>query len=354
MNEQLNFNDIINLLTAKKQIDKNEAEQFLHTFFNLLRKEIPTKHVVTLDNLGTFSLQPVTKKETMQENLVNEDKASPCFEFQFLPSKALKEIVNKPFSHFEATPLHDDVVLRDISEETLCNDNSEVDNFNNTVYFFEQPKESEAALSEKNQPFSGEAQQTIEIIEETLQTSHISDKKEIEHKTTTSTENRPKDNSIKTDLTRPFVHHKRKNPGVLITGLSAILLLSASVFVYFQWRQRHKKKMPIAHHTLVEAKNVKAVKPTSEGKKKPVAIPFEKVTLKRGQTLRLLALEKFGHRDFWIYIYFENKARIKNPNRLPLNFELIVPNATKYGIDVNDSASITKAKQLSDEILKNY
>ncbi|MDR2816627.1 MAG: hypothetical protein LBB62_08005, partial [Proteiniphilum sp.] len=43
----------------------------------------------------------------------------------------------------------------------------------------------------------------------------------------------------------------------------------------------------------------------------------EKTILQEGKTLRLLALDLFGNREFWVYIYLENRDKIPNPNRVP-------------------------------------
>ncbi len=76
-----------------------------------------------------------------------------------------------------------------------------------------------------------------------------------------------------------------------------------------------------------------------------------KVRLTQGKTLRVLALELFGSREFWVYIYLENKTQISNPNQVPIGLELIVPDQAKYGIDANDPSSVLKAKEMSENIL---
>ena len=76
-----------------------------------------------------------------------------------------------------------------------------------------------------------------------------------------------------------------------------------------------------------------------------------RVRLTQGKTLRILALELFGSREFWIYIYLENKEQIINPNQVPVGLELIVPDQAKYGIDANDPRSVLKAKEMSKNVL---
>lgn len=75
------------------------------------------------------------------------------------------------------------------------------------------------------------------------------------------------------------------------------------------------------------------------------------VVLGMGQTLRLLALDHYGHREFWIYIYLENRDKINNPNNVPVGIELVIPSKQKYDINANNPNSIKKAIEKGNEEL---
>ena len=66
--------------------------------------------------------------------------------------------------------------------------------------------------------------------------------------------------------------------------------------------------------------------------------------------LSSLARKYYGHYSFWVYIYLENKSKIKNPDNLPVGVTLIIPLPQKYGINSRDPESIRKAKALEKEI----
>ena len=78
-----------------------------------------------------------------------------------------------------------------------------------------------------------------------------------------------------------------------------------------------------------------------------------KITLQKGETLRLLAQNLFGNREFWVYIYLVNKNNIPNPNVVPVGTELIIPDPTRFPIDASDPQSVSKAKSLGDSLLRN-
>jgi hypothetical protein len=79
-----------------------------------------------------------------------------------------------------------------------------------------------------------------------------------------------------------------------------------------------------------------------------------KVMLSAGKTLRQLALEHFGSKEFWVYIYLENRDRINNPNVVPANILLTLPLASKYDLNASNPSAVTKAKQLGDEVIRRF
>ncbi len=78
------------------------------------------------------------------------------------------------------------------------------------------------------------------------------------------------------------------------------------------------------------------------------------VKTKRGDRLNLLALDYYGNKLFWVYIYEHNKSKISNPNSIPVGVELNIPAKSVYGIDANDKESVRKAGALQTQILSKY
>lgn len=75
------------------------------------------------------------------------------------------------------------------------------------------------------------------------------------------------------------------------------------------------------------------------------------VKIEPGSRLTLISLEYYGSKVFWVYLYEYNKARIKDPNNIPVGTRIEVPAPETYGIDVHDKASVRKASALQTEIL---
>ena len=91
-----------------------------------------------------------------------------------------------------------------------------------------------------------------------------------------------------------------------------------------------------------EAKGVEAEK---EPEAKPVTCK-----VKASTTLCDLARRYYGDYHFWIYIYQENREKIKDPNNLQSGIVLVIPPAEKYGIDANNQESIDKAAAAIDAL----
>ncbi|MDR3141367.1 MAG: HU family DNA-binding protein [Tannerellaceae bacterium] len=78
------------------------------------------------------------------------------------------------------------------------------------------------------------------------------------------------------------------------------------------------------------------------------------VQIKKGDRLNLIALDYYGNKLFWVYIYEHNKSKIKNPNSIPVGLELEIPAKSVYNIDANDQASLRRASVLQSQILSKY
>ncbi len=77
-------------------------------------------------------------------------------------------------------------------------------------------------------------------------------------------------------------------------------------------------------------------------------------TLTAKMVLFRMARKHYGEAHFWVYIYQENRDKIRNPNNVEPGTVVVIPPKEKYGIDPNDKQSVNKAKRLSYEILSQY
>lgn len=76
------------------------------------------------------------------------------------------------------------------------------------------------------------------------------------------------------------------------------------------------------------------------------------VKLQSGSRLTLIALEHFGDKSFWPYIFEVNTDKLKAPNLVQTGMVLYLPDPAYYGIDAQDPASVQKAKNRAAQLLK--
>ena len=73
-------------------------------------------------------------------------------------------------------------------------------------------------------------------------------------------------------------------------------------------------------------------------------------TVTERQFLTKIAAKHYGNADFWVYIYEENRSIIKNPNTIAPGTKVVIPPASKYGIDKNNPESLRAARKKIQEI----
>ena len=81
-------------------------------------------------------------------------------------------------------------------------------------------------------------------------------------------------------------------------------------------------------------------------------LPRKSVKMFPGRTLRLIALDKLGDREFWVYIYMINKDKIENPNVVPIGLVLELPHENEYPMNASNPDDVVNAKKLGDELIK--
>jgi len=262
------------LLANQANIPNAESEAFLKSLFDLITETLSEDEEIKIKDFGTFRLIPIQERERGNVNSLD-----------FVPAAALKELVNKPFSHFETILLNEGV--------------------------------------------------TFEGVEEV-----------VEGKTRPTAPTAP--------ITEPV--QRTKIPPVWIPILGGVAIALASLFFFMQWQVGKQPVKDSLNRNRPSSQTSPATmtSPVESVRMKELPESLEKVVLQEGKTLRLIAEDKLGNREFWIYIYLKNKNKIKNPNIVSVGTELIIPDPSEYNIDASDSQSIAKAKALGDDELKKF
>ena len=75
------------------------------------------------------------------------------------------------------------------------------------------------------------------------------------------------------------------------------------------------------------------------------------IPMPAGSSLTQIAMEYYGDKTFWVYIYEHNKSKIKDFNNVPAGTVLKLPLPSTYGINAKSKTSVDKAKQKQAQLL---
>lgn len=146
MNEKLNIQDLIDTLAERHGMSKKNADSFVKEFFQLIEESLEKDKYVKIRGLGTFKLIDVGSRESVNVNTGERFEIQGHTKVSFTPEPALKDIINRPFSHFETVVLNDTTVL----EDTLLENDSEDDEDIETKTSEQVEEKVEPTVEEKN------------------------------------------------------------------------------------------------------------------------------------------------------------------------------------------------------------
>lgn len=114
MNDKLNIQNLIDSLAEKHGIDKKVADGFVKGFFSLIEEGLEKDRYVKIKGLGTFKLIDVESRESINVNTGERFEIQGHTKISFTPDSSLKEVINRPFAHFETVPLNENTVFEDM------------------------------------------------------------------------------------------------------------------------------------------------------------------------------------------------------------------------------------------------
>lgn len=147
MNEKITLQDLVELLSIKLGITKKHADTIVREFFNLIEEALATEKYVKIKGLGTFKLTEVDSRESMNVNTGERIEIQGHTKISFTPDTIMKDLINKPFSHFETVVLNDGVQLEDTPFEEEAKTDEITDE--KVEIIVEQPEMQVAAVEEE-------------------------------------------------------------------------------------------------------------------------------------------------------------------------------------------------------------
>lgn len=385
MNEKVNIQNLIELLVEKHRITPKEAEEFVKTFFAVIEEGLEQDKYVKIKGLGTFKLIGVESRGSIDVNTGERIEIQGHTKVSFTPDSALKELINRPFGHFETVILNENTVLEDTPIEKAGEDELEDVSIGQNV-----ADESDTISEIPSEPASPLIESVIAT--EKVATEEDADEQQEEEGKISTTEETLKNSQQKEDTYEGVLQQtdikENKDNGLkwFMIALACVLLACAGIVFYLYYPDLQEESIPVSSEeeytyptvtmglqqdsiqedslkrtedTLripqsttaeenpvsrqqVEKKVVpeepqKVVKKTTV-KSQPVnpdSVNYEIVgtettyTVKEGETLTRISLRFYGTKALWPYIVKHNADVLKNPNNVTSGTTLKIPKLIK-------------------------
>ena len=387
MNEKITLQDLVELLSEKNDMTKKSADAFFRGMFELIEEALTNEKYVKVKGLGTFKLTEVDSRESMNVNTGERIEIQGHTKISFTPDTAMKELINKPFSHFETVILNDGVELEDTPFETESKMDDIVDGKVENV--IEQAQVVVEPLVEAEVETPVEPAVTSIVVEESVPVEELAESVQEEQKVVEETvvektevlepvvaegpvEKEEKVESIAEDILeevskpeekaeeKPEIvvpkvsHSESKTTFKVLIGIIIVLLLIILFGLYWIFLRQGdvsstqttsepvkeettivqvEEQQEIKEDTLSVVKETLVTQPESVEQTAVLSEDFEyeivgtitTLTLEPGQTLVRLALKYYGSKNFWPYIVEHNPDVIKDADRVPKGATIKIP-----------------------------
>lgn len=97
------------VIADRYELKSSDATAFVAAFFDQIREGLAQDKQVKVSGLGTFKLQPVKARESVNVNTGERLVINGHDKMAFTPDNAMKELVNRPFADFETVMIKDGV-----------------------------------------------------------------------------------------------------------------------------------------------------------------------------------------------------------------------------------------------------
>lgn len=147
--------DIARLIASKHQLKQTEADHFVQSMIEVIKTGLANDRQVKIKGFGTFKLQAVKERSSVNISTGERVIISGHDKITFTPDNVMRDIINKPFAHFETVIVEEGSPLLDESIEI---DDERDDNENNDIIIesavssdnsgdIHQPKAKEAVIA---------------------------------------------------------------------------------------------------------------------------------------------------------------------------------------------------------------
>ena len=354
--EKLSWTELRKSIAERINADEKEVAAFMSALIPAITKALREDRQVRITNLGTFKLQSVAPRRSVNV-ATGEAFTLPGYEkLVFAPESSIKELLGNP----KASPIEDDnTPLQKLGAQAdeivdILGDLGQGPKATPTEPVVEEPQPVvEEPKAEEPQPVVEEPKPIVEepkpiVAEPIIMTSTKEEKKE------------------------------KKGRTWLVVGITvlifALLLAAAFLFVgnrFISWVENlHNKATQteqveqvdpnqVAEPTEATDQNntpevVEPAQPTQTKSNLPYPYEWKEFIgserLSEGSRLALLARKYYNETDMWVFIYEANRNTVQHPSDIPVGTKIRLPKIPRELRDLSNS----ETRKLVDELIVKY
>ena len=373
MADKLSWSELRRALAQRANISEKDANTFLTAFNAQLLEALKTEKQVKINGLGTFKLQAVAPRKSVDVTTGNEITIEGYNKVSFVPEAGVKELVEKVEAGEAVEALDPIQKLGAQADEIvdILGDLGELPKEEKA----EEPVEEAAPVEE---PKEEEPVEEVAPVEESKEEEPVAEKPKEEEPVIAEVpaeepkEEEPKEEEQQEELEPLIVSEKpakKKNYFLRALLISFIILLILCVVGYFFLRKQvcewfdilkeKVEKIELFNKCSAPSEEVKAaaaedelvLEVPEEAAEQVVESEAPKAEVQKAKYEELLLTEEitegsrlawisrkyYGHPDYWPYLYDANRDRIDDPSNVPVGTQIRVPKLTKAQRDMTSS-----------------
>ena len=348
MNDKVNFQELVRLLSKQVGVTKNDAENFLRNFFDLAIKGILDDQILKIKGLGTFKLINVEDRESINVQTGERVLIPAHKKISYTPDDNLSKTINEPFSMFFPVELgpgetKENAINLPPTENCLPETATPLAEIATPL-----PETADNSSNAEEEPEEFEIEETLPFNRKIANEEVKTEKKKSRiyilwiilavfsaliafvciH---TSTKH-----WVQITINKIIEPQIKKEPKTITDNQ---IIKPDSIIIQPDNNSTVNQNDTTQHKEIANAENQPSEEKDTQAKK---------YKLKPGERLTIISLREYGDKIFWVYLYEENKHMIDDPNLIPSGFEIVIPPASKYGINKDNFESIKKAKAIED------
>ena len=368
MADKLSWSELRRALAQRANISEKDANTFLTAFNAQLLEALKTEKQVKINGLGTFKLQAVAPRKSVDVTTGNEITIEGYNKVSFVPEAGVKELVEKVEAGEAVEALDPIQKLGAQADEIvdILGDLGELPKEEKA----EEPVEEAAPVEEPKE--EEPVEETAPVEEPKAEEPVIAEVPAEEPKEEEPVVEEPVAEEQKEEEEPLIVSEKpakKKNYFLRALLISFIILLILCVVGYFflrkqvcEWFDILKEKVEkielfnkcsapsdevevaAAEDELVLEVPEEAAEQVAESEAPKAEVQkakYEELLLTEeiteGSRLAWISRKYYGHPDYWPYLYDANRDRIDDPSNVPVGTQIRVPKLTKAQRDMTSS-----------------